>query len=177
MKRICCLVIFQSILIACWAQQEEEIKKKLDALSYFAGSWNVNVEARLSAQGPWDTSLATSVMKITTGSKILEEDFNGTRQTKPFIVKMILALNNLTGVFQRIFVDSEHGTLVDFEGIKNEHGFVFDKLWTYPNKSTVKLRVVYTIISNDEFTVENMRMPEGTTDWDTTGRMRYKRNK
>ncbi len=47
----------------------------------------------------------------------------------------------------------------------------------YPDKSTVQLRVVYKIISPDEFIVENMRMPQNTSSWDVTGRMRYVRKK
>lgn len=178
MKKHCCLFLIQSLMvIACFAQQEEEIKKKLESLSYFTGSWKVNVHARLSAQGPWDTSMSNSVIRLTTGSKLIEEDFTGTRQGKPFLVKMILAVNNLTGVYQRIFADSEHGGLVDFEGTKTADGFVFDKLFTYTNGSTVKLRVAYTIISKDEFKVENMRMPQGSTSWDVSGRMQYRRVK
>ena len=177
MKRISFIFVFKLIAASYCFCQQDEIRKKLESFNYFAGTWTINIEARLSAQGPWDTSVAISVFKLTTGSKILEEDLTGTRERKPFLIKMLLAVNNLTGSYQRIFADSEHGALVDYEGIKNERGFLFDKLWIYPGGSTVKLRVVYTIISNDEFTVENMRMPQGTTEWDVTGRMKYKRMK
>jgi hypothetical protein len=93
------------------------------------------------------------------------------------LCKTIFAVNNRSGSYQRMFVDSEHGALIDFEGTKNGESFMFDKLWTYPNGNTVKLRVVYKIISNDEFKVESMRMPQGTSEWDVTGRMKYKRVK
>ena len=159
------------------AQAEDDIKQKLAELDYFSGVWTVQVEARLSAKGPWDTSNARSVMIKTMAAKLVEEDFTGTRVGKLFLAKTVFAVNNLTGKYQRIFADSEHGALIDFEGEKSGNSFIFDKLWTYPNKSTVKLRIVYTIVSAGEFRVESMRMPEGTTGWDVTGRMKYTRIK
>jgi hypothetical protein len=53
----------------------------------------------------------------------------------------------------------------------------FDKTWIHTNGSSVKLRVVYRIISKDEFVLESMRMPQQATEWDITGRMQYTRVK
>ena len=169
------LLYFLCLLTIQVSSQETEHKIKLDALDFLVGKWKVDTDSRLSAQGPWEISGGTATIHKTLNSTLIEEEFTGTRTGKPFLIKTIFGINNANNKFQRVFADSEHGVLVDFEGIKNEQSFVFDKLWTYSNGSTVKLRVVYTIISNDEFLVENMRMPQGTTVWDITGRMKYTR--
>ncbi len=159
------------------AQDANEAKNKLQQLDPLTGSWTVTVEARLSAQGPWDTSTGKSVIIKTLGTSILEENFTGTRQGKPFLAKTLFAVNNLTQKYQRIFADSEHGLFVDFDGEQQGNTFIFDRLWVYPNKSTVKLRVVYTVISKDEFMIESMRMPQSESSWDVTGRMKYIRTR
>ena len=129
------LVAFCSI-----AQENTEGRKRIRAIDALVGQWIVSVEARLSAKGPWENSRGRSDIARTTGSTILEEDFTGTREGRPFQAKCLLAVNNLTLKFQRIFADSEHGALID-----------------------------------NEFSVENMRMPATSTSWDVTGRAKYAR--
>ena len=177
MKRSFCFFLLVTTSLFCFGQDESEAKKKLQDIDFLAGEWKVNVEARLSAKGAWDTSQGRSVIIKTVRSTVLEEDFTGTRQNKSFVTKSLLAVNNLTLKYQRIFVDSEHGSLIDFEGEKNSNKLIFDKEWVYPDKSKVKLRVVYNIISPDQFIVESMRMPANDTSWDITGRMKYTRGK
>jgi hypothetical protein len=84
-------------------------------------------------------------------------------------------VNNLTLKYQRVFIDSEHGALVDFEGEMTGDSLIFDRTWTYPSGAKVQLRVVYTFISRNEITIESMRKPELNSAWDVTGRMRYVR--
>ena len=76
-----------------------------------------------------------------------------------------------------MFSDSEHGVLVVFEGAHEKETVDFCKDLQFTDGTIVKLRVVYTIVSGDEFTIESMRMAQGMTAWDTTGRMRYMRVK
>ncbi len=148
---------------------------KLEDLFFLTGTWKIITETRLSANGPWETTEASATVVKTVGGTMLEENYTGTRQTKPFIAKTLMAVNNQTQKLQRFFIDSEHGVIVDFEGGKNGDSLVFDKTWTYANKSTVKLRVVYKLVSPTEFIIESMRMPESMTTWDVTGRMRYRK--
>jgi hypothetical protein len=141
------------------------------------GSWNVTAENRLGAAGPWDTSKGTAVIRKSTGGSLIEEEYTGTLNNKSFFTKSIIAYNHFSNAFQRTFLDSEHGVLIDYEGTKKADSVLFDKRWTYPNGASVKLRVVYTIISPDEFMIENMRMPDSSSEWDITGKMRYTRQK
>ena len=165
------------ILLACVinghlvAQESVKVKE----LHFLAGSWNIDVEARLSMQGPWESSKAKSTIRFTLDSSLIEEEFVGTRQEKPFLAKTFFAVNNMTYKFQRVFIDAPHGVLVDFEGIKLGDSLVFDKNFQYANGSVVKLRVVYKVLSDDRMIVESMRMPQNSTIWDVNGRMKYNR--
>jgi Protein of unknown function (DUF1579) len=132
---------------------------------------------RLSAQGPWEKSSGSSLINKTLNSTLIDEEFTGAREGKPFFIKTLFAINNANSKYQRIFADSEHGVLIEFEGAKSKDTLYFDRTWVYTNGSTVKLRVAYYIISNNEFHMESMRMPEQSTEWDVTGRMKYTKEK
>ena len=166
---------FLCLLTIQVSSQQTEHKIKLDVLDFLVGKWKVNTDSRLSAQGPWEKSEATATIYKTLNTALIEEEFTGTRTGKPFLIKTLFGINNANNKFQRVFADSEHGVLIEFEGEKNKDSLYFDKTWLYTNGSSVKLRVVYRIISKDEFVLENMRMPQQATEWDITGRMKYTR--
>lgn len=150
---------------------------KISDLNFLVGNWSVEVESRLSMQGPWEQSKAYSVIQPVLKSTLLEEEFTGSRQDRPFLIKTLFGINNINNKYQRMFSDSEHGVLVVFEGAHEKETVDFYKDLQFTDGTIVKLRVVYTIISGDEFTIESMRMAQGMTAWDTTGRMRYLRVK
>lgn len=164
-----------SLTLTTLHSQLDEQKNKLAELNFLIGNWNVNVDTRLSAQGPWEKTRATSTIRKTLKSSLLEEDFAGKREGKDFLIKTLFGINNSNSNYQRVFADSEHGVLIEFEGVKNRDTIFFDKTWTYANGNTVKLRVAYYIKSIDEFSVVSMRMPQQAAEWDVTGRMVYKR--
>ena len=61
--------------------------------------------------------------------------------------------------------------VIDINDFKNEGAADDEKYWK-------NITHKYYIISKDEFYVENMRMPQQSTGWDVTGRMKYvKKNK
>ena len=163
-------------LIAGQTVLAQNVTNRLHEIDGLIGTWNVVVETRLSPSGPWDTSNARSVIKKTTENVAIEEDFIGILKGKSFKTKTLIAFDHFSNKFQQVFIDSEHGVLVDYEGVKKADTIFFDNTWVYPNKTTVKLRVVYKLFSRNEFTIENMRMPENTSIWDITGRRRYVRS-
>jgi hypothetical protein len=156
--------------------QETSPLQKLKSLDFLMGKWAVTTELRLSAQGPWEKSGGTSIIAKVVGETIIEENYSGTHQGKAYFTRSMFAVNNMTMKYQLIFADSDHGVMIDYEGEGTDSSFIFDKTWSYANKSTVKLRTVYTIISKNEFRIENMRMPQGSTSWDVTGRKKYTRS-
>jgi len=167
------IVLIHSLVSMPAMSQEADHSTKLSELDFLLGSWKIDAETRLSAQGPWEKTRATSTIRKTLGSSLIEEDFKGVREGKDFYIKTLFAVNNMNNKYQRIFADSGHGVLVDFEGARNKDTIYFDKLWTYANGTTVKLRVAYQVISNNEFMVVSMRMAQDQVEWDTTGKMKY----
>jgi hypothetical protein len=154
-----------------------QASKQIKELHFLTGEWDIQVESRLSMQGDWENSTANSVTRYTLDSSLIEEEYSGSRQGKPFLSKTFFAVNNMTNKFQRVFIDGPHGVLVDFEGVQSGDSLVFDRNWQYANGTTVKLRVIYKILSNDIIVMESMRMPEVSNAWDITGRMKYRRVK
>jgi len=173
MKALAIFPVF--VLTIIYASAQPAAPQKLKDLDFLVGKWKVNADIRLSAQGPWEKSVATSVIRKTLSDALIEEEFSGTRENKPLLIKSIFAMNNMNNKYQRVFADSEHGVLIDFEGSKLNDTLYFDKTWTYTNGSTVQLRVAYYVKSQDKFELVSMRMPQQATDWDITGRMTYTR--
>jgi hypothetical protein len=164
-------------LCFCLHSFAQEAISKLPELDIMTGNWTVTTETRLSANGPWETNKGESVITKATGATLIEENYTGTLRNKSFFTKSLIAYDHFKNSFQRIFIDSEHGVLVDYTGEKRSDSLFFDKTWTYPDQSTVKLRVLYILVSANEFVVENMRMPGNMSTWDVTGRMKYMRKK
>ncbi|HKY55602.1 MAG TPA: DUF1579 family protein [Anaerolineales bacterium] len=157
--------------------QPTDPKEKLKSADFLIGNWNVEVDARLSLHGPWERSKGTSVIRKTLDSSLIEEEFTGTREGKPFLSKTLFAVNNMTDKIQRIFIDAPHGVLLDFEGVMVNDSLVFDKTWKYANGNSVRLGVTYKKLSADSFVLTTRRMPDGATSWDVNGRMTYTRVK
>jgi hypothetical protein len=167
------------ILIACSLSVTGQTDPNLElkTMAFTVGKWMVDVEARLSLQGPWENSKGSSTIKYALGESLLEEEFNGTRRGEPFLSKTFLAFDDQVNHFQRVFIDAPHGILMHYEGKEDNNSIVFDKILTFANGNTVTLRTSYTKTSPDSFTVISMRMPAGAAEWDVNGKMTYTRIK
>ncbi len=128
-KIVCVCITCISILQCVYAQDSNTQLSQLDLL---IGTWKVKAEMRLSADGPWDTSIASAVITKTTGDKLIVEDYAGTINNDSFFTKSLIAFDHFKNVFQREFIDSEHGVLVDYDGQKIKDTIFFNKTWTYP---------------------------------------------
>jgi hypothetical protein len=159
------------------AQENEEQKRMMRGLHFLAGDWNVEAESRLSLNGPWEKTKGVAKFVISLDSTLIEENYKGSRQGNPFLSKTFLAVNNLALDYQRTFIDSPHGVMMHFEGKRNGDTITFDKEFTYPNGNAIMLRVVYVILSNNQFRVETMRKPRDTGNWDTTSHLMYTRSR
>jgi hypothetical protein len=167
----------KTLVLALFLALQADRNAELKTLDFIIGEWVVDVEARLGMEGGWDNSKAKSVIKHGLENSLIEEEFIGTRSGKPFLSKTLLAYDHNNKKFQRVFIDGPHGVLLLFEGGAENDLWVFDKNHKLPDGSTVILRTAYKKLSADSFTVESMRMPDGTTEWDVTGRMKYTRVK
>ena len=175
MKLVSVHLILGLICVQLIAQHQDP-KQKLKQLDFILGEWHVEVDARLS-NGTWDNSVGKSTIRRTLDSAMIEEEFTGVREGKPFLSKTLFAFNNLSGKFQRVFIDSPHGVLVEFEGLSESQLITFSKELVPANGNAVTLRVMYKRLSSEGFSLESQRRPRGTDAWDTTGRMRYSKMK
>src|SRR4030081_2436948 len=106
MLRACSLTAACFLFLNCFSQQAISSKEEMKFLYALCGHWKVEVEFRLSSEGPWEKSNGTSSIKRILNDHLLEEDFIGTSQNRKFQSKTWLAINNQTGKFQRSFADS-----------------------------------------------------------------------
>jgi len=174
--RVCVAVALNILILpAVWSQDHADHAEKLESLAFLEGRWNVSVEFRLGAQGPWDSSSGESSIFREVGSKVYREAFAGTREGRPFSSLTLFGVNNLTLDFERIFVDSEHGAFLSSTGSMRGDSLIYDRTWTYPNGNSVLLRTVYVLLSENTFTAQRMRRPDTSRLWDVTGRMTYHR--
>jgi hypothetical protein len=156
--------------------EHQDHKQKLKELDFLLGEWHIEVDARLS-NGTWDNSVGKSTIRRTLDSAMIEEEFTGVREGKRFLSKTLFAFNNLSGKYQRVFIDSPHGVLVEFEGLSENQLITFIKEVIPAGGKPVALRVLYRRLSADSFSLESQRRPRDTDAWDTTGRMRYSKMK
>ena len=75
-----------------------ETTTRLPELDVLTGSQDVTAEARLGANGPWETNKGTDVTKKSTGETLIEEQYSGTMNNKPFFTKSIIAYNQEFGI-------------------------------------------------------------------------------
>jgi hypothetical protein len=149
---------------------EEELKP----LDFLVGEWNVQAEVRLSKQGPWEKSDAKSVIRKIMNESVLEEEYNGTKQGHTITSKTLLANDNRTKLYQKVFVDSDHGTLILYEGkLENKILNLYYKFNL--NGVDLILRSQYSLISENSFTVVSSRSVDNGTTWDRTGALTYTR--
>ena len=95
-------IIFTSLLFfICFGvlAQPGDPKQELKSLDFLIGNWNVEVDARLSLNGPWEKSKGKSIIRKTLDAALVEEEFTGSREGKPFLSKTRkVALNALNPV-------------------------------------------------------------------------------
>lgn len=161
-----------SLFISAQYISQEELK----ALHFLTGNWSVAADVRLSKNGPWEKSQAKSVIKKSIGETIFEEEFTGTKQGRVLIAKSWLGNDNRTKLYQRIWVDSDHGVLMIQEGKLEDK--LLNLLSTLDlNETKLTLRVQYKLVSDDLFMVESSRSTDGGKTWDRTGTLTYSRAK
>ena len=96
MKKLSGLVLL-FLLVNSAGAQDSAIN--ISELNFLVGTWKVDVKARLSAQGPWETSTGSASISGSLNGTILEETFAGTRKGKPFFAKTVFGVNNATNSF------------------------------------------------------------------------------
>jgi hypothetical protein len=146
----------------------------LKPLDFMIGEWNVEVDARLSKQGPWEQSKGHSTIVKIVGGSVIQDQFTGTKQGRELTSVAMLANDNRTKLYQKVFVDSDHGMLLLYEG--KLEGKLLSLFYKFNlNGVDLTLRSQYNLIAENEFTVESARSTDNGVTWDRTGTMRYTR--
>lgn len=173
-KIVACLVVFH-LSFFCEAQIDTLQRKMFRDILFMSGTWDVEVDSRVSMNGPWQKSKGVAVFQLSLDSALLEEYFDGVREGKHFLSKTFFAVNNLNHRHQRIFIDAPHGVMLDFEGRMEGDDLIYDRSFTNAAGKLVRMRVVYQKQGTNQFKLETMRMPQGSNEWDVNGRMVYTR--
>jgi hypothetical protein len=69
------LLIVWAIALLGNASAQHISKEELAPFNFLVGNWKVDVDARLSKNGPWEKSEARSVIKKEIGETIFEEEY------------------------------------------------------------------------------------------------------
>ena len=168
------IIVMFKLLVCLEGLAQHNSQQELSALNTLIGDWKVKAEMRLSKNGPWETSEARSRIKKVIGETIFEEEFAGTKQGRVLTAKSWLGNDNRTKLYQRIWVDSDHGVLMVQEG-KMEKKVLTLSSDIEINAQKVVLKVVYNLVNDNMFTVESARSTDEGKTWDRTGTLTYTR--
>lgn len=162
--------------LAAFPQQVPTDSKNLKALEFLAGEWTIDVDARLSKDGPWERSKARSSIKKAVGNTIFEEEVTGSRNGRDWVARCWIAVDNRSSKYQWAFVDSDHGVLELFEGDMSNDSLILQKEIILA-QSRILRRIIYSNFSANSFTVRSMRSADNGKTWELTGTSRYERDK
>lgn len=151
----------------CWHEELAE-------LSFLEGAWEVHSAARLPG-GTWDTTVARSNIQFDLKGCLLVERLHGSRAGNEYEAVGLFAFNSVERRLQRVWIDSEHGMLVTYEGESQAGEIVLEYRMVLRGQSTL-LRHVYLDIGEDAFTLESRRSNDDGQSWEVTWRALYSRS-
>lgn len=152
----------------CWHEEFAE-------LNFLEGAWEVRSTARL-AGGEWDTTVARSQIEVDLEGCLLVERFQGTRAGHEYEAVGLLGFNSIEHRLQRVWVDSEHGMLVTYEG-ESQAGEILLEYSMVLRGQSILLRHVYLNIGEATFTLESRRSTDQGQSWEVTWRAQYTRSR
>ncbi len=98
----------------------------------------------------------------------------GKREDHVFEARSHFTYNAITKKFQKLWIDSEHGWMVLYEGNKEEGLVIFMTEITVRDQ-VVKFRHRYSLEDPDSFSMFSERSRDGGENWITTWEIQYKR--
>jgi hypothetical protein len=146
----------------------------LDAFAFYAGTWQVTLDARLSKEGPWEQTPAASAIRPEMMGCAFIERLDTTRRGKPLQLLSILTYDQNGSKWQLTVTDSEHGRMQTYEGRDDGTAVVLLVNLEIPG-GKVLLRRTLIRDGADAFRWESARSTDEGKTWDVTGRMNYRR--
>lgn len=171
------LLILLTVNVVAVAQEEIPSRcwhEELDELSFLEGAWTFDSNVRLG-NGVWERDTSQSIIKTDFQNCMYSETIVGKRQGHAFEARSHFTYNAIAKRYQKLWIDSEHGSMILYEGGKDEAGvWIFETEIAFGER-VVKFRHQYTIENADSFSMQSQRSPDGGKSWITTWEVQYKR--
>jgi len=144
----------------------------LARLAELAGRWSVEWSYLLEGQLR-TVDKAAATIDLAAGGCAVSERLEGELRGRPLAIHTLIAAPSDT-TLQRVYIDSEHGTLLEFAGTITGDTIRFVWLRDLGTRRQV-VRHEYTAITRASFATETCMSPNGGTDWIVVQRARYRR--
>jgi hypothetical protein len=136
------------------------------------GDWVVTWRDRL-APDHYVTTQARSTIELSAGGCGLLEHFEGGRHGHPFTAVSLIGPASPDSL-QRIWQDSEHGTLLLFQAFAQARPLRFE--WSRDlGDRVLRLRYTYLALGPDRFTTETELSTDGGESWQIVAHLEYRR--
>lgn len=148
---------------------------ELQRLNFYPGIWDVRLESRLAALGPWETTTGIAEVTADMSGCVVIERLRTTRQGKTLEAITMLTWDHQTSRWQATWIDSDHGMQLSYEGVAGDDGLDLRSARQLGNR-TLTSRRLWRFTGPDEFSTESARLLDSGA-WDVTGRARYSRRR
>lgn len=143
-------------------------------LDSLVGHWTVDWSYR-TAPGQFVESQAHSRFRADLNGCAIVENFEGTLQGHPFSA-MTMMTQKSNGLFDRVRVDSEHGSFTQSHGFVQNDTLIFE--WQRDlGKRVLRTRHYFFNFAKSSFAVEFYLSRSEESPWELVQRARYRRNK
>lgn len=148
------------------------VKAGSEVLALMTGEWNVTATDRTSP-GNYEKNQGKSVISWGISGCTLHEVYQGTFKSHGYAVEYMTYLNDSLST-QRTFFDSEHGSLMAFEGDIEERTIV-NHWYRNPEKKRMQVKNEIRIINDNSFeNITHLSTDYGKT-WQLTHKWVYTR--
>ena len=174
---VICFVLASLVRVAAAEAQPAPACRfpELERLNSYAGVWDVRLESRLAAAGPWESTTGVADVSAELSGCVSIERLRTTRQGRSMEAITVLTWDHQTSRWQATWTDSEHGMQLLYEGVAN--GDVLDlRLTRQVGNRALTLRRVFRFSGPDQFSTESARLTEAGA-WDVTGRAQYSKRR
>jgi hypothetical protein len=144
----------------------------LARLAALAGRWSVDWSYLVDGQLR-TVEQATATIDVAAGGCAVRERLEGQLGGRQLAVNTVVAATN-DDTLQRVYIDSDHGTLLMFEGSSSGDAIRF--LWRRDLGTRQQLvRHEYLALSGASFATETQMSPNDGVEWILVQRARYRR--
>jgi hypothetical protein len=146
-------------------------RPELQAFLPLLGSWNVQWTDRI-APGKYAEVKASARIEKDAIPCVLVEHFAGERNGRPFTALSLLSFGGEK--LERVWIDSEHGQFIHFDGAATAEGAHYEWQRDLGNRRLM-LKHEVRALQAGSFLTETHLSPDGGKTWDLVSRAKYSR--